>query len=186
MLICVTGMPGAGKSEIAMRIAKRLNAKLLNMGDFVRSEAIKRGLPIDRENLMRLANELRDEMGPDAVAKLVLASIAKGSLYVIDGVRSLEEVNMFRSKTNVILIAVHASPKERFRRLLNRGRGDDPKNYQEFLERDLKELKLGLGNVIAMADIIVVNQGRDIESVVEEALKMIEEVLRDVHADSDV
>lgn len=42
MLICVTGMPGAGKSEVAMRIAKRLNAKLLNMGDFVRSEALRR------------------------------------------------------------------------------------------------------------------------------------------------
>jgi len=186
VLICVTGMPGAGKSEVAMRIAKRLNAKLLNMGDFVRSEALRRGIPIDRENLMRLANELREEMGPDAVAKLVLASIVEGSLYVIDGVRNLEEVDTFRSKTSVILIAVHASPKERFKRLLSRGREDDPKNYQEFLERDLKELKLGLGNVIAMADLIVVNQGRDIESVVEEALRMIEEVLKDVHAKSDV
>lgn len=37
-----------------------------------------------------------------------------------------------------------------------------------------------------MADLIVVNQGRDIESVVEEALRMIKEVSKDVHANSDV
>lgn len=186
MLICVAGMPGAGKSEIATRLAKHLNAKLLNMGDFVRSEALKRGLPVDRDNLMRLASELRKESGPDAIAKLVLANISKDSLYVIDGVRSLEEINAFRSETQAILVAVHASPRERFKRLLSRGRKDDPQNYQEFLERDLKELGLGLGNVIAMADLIVVNQGKDIELVVKEALKMIEEVMKDVHADRDV
>ncbi|MGC8975129.1 MAG: AAA family ATPase [Thermoprotei archaeon] len=186
MLICVTGMPGAGKSEIAGRLAKHLNARLLNMGDFVRSEALKRGLPINRDNLMRLANELREEMGADAIARLVLASISEDSLYVIDGVRSLEEVDAFRSKTQVILVAVHASPKERFKRLKNRGREDDPQNYQEFLERDLKELKLGLGNVIAMADLIVVNQGKDVESVAKEALKMIEEAIKNVHADCNV
>lgn len=186
MLICVTGMPGAGKSEIASRLAKYLNARLLNMGDFVRSEALKRGLPINRDNLMRLANELREEMGADAVARLVLANISEDSLYVIDGVRSLEEIDAFRSKTKVILVAVHASPKERFKRLKSRGRRDDPKNYQEFLERDLKELKLGLGNVIAMADLIVVNQGKDIESVVRETLEMIEKVMKDVHADCNM
>lgn len=98
------------------------------------------GFPVDRENLLRLANELREEMGPDAVAKLVLASIAEGSLYVIDGVRNLEEVNAFKSKANVILIAVHASPKERFRRLLSRGREDDPKTIKNFLRETSRNL----------------------------------------------
>ncbi|MEO3992735.1 MAG: AAA family ATPase [Desulfurococcaceae archaeon TW002] len=186
MLICVTGMPGAGKSEVARRLAKHLNAKLLNMGDFVRAEALKRGLPVNRDNLMRLASELREELGPDVIARLVLASISEDSLYVIDGVRNLEEINTFRSKTQVILVAVHASPKERFRRLLSRGRKDDPKNYQEFLERDLKELKLGLGNAIAMADLIIMNQGKDIELVVREALKMIEEAMKDVRTNCNL
>lgn len=186
MLICVTGMPGSGKSEIAKRIAKQLNAKLLNMGDFVRLEALKRGLSINRDNLMKLASELREEMGADVIAKLVLANITEDSLYVIDGVRSLEEVDTFRRKTQVILVAIHASPKERFKRLRSRGRKDDPQNYQEFLERDLKELRLGLGSVIAMADLIIVNQGKDIESVAEEAVRMIKEVLRNVHTDCNV
>lgn len=177
MIICITGMPGAGKSEVAKKLATHLNAELLNMGDFVRQEAIKRGLDLSMESLLKLANELRCEVGPDAVAKLVLTKIEGGKLYVVDGVRNFEEVETFRSRADVILVAVHASPKERFKRLSTRGRSDDPKTYDEFKERDFRELKLGVGNVIAMADVMLVNQGRDVDSVVEEALKAVEEVL---------
>ncbi|MEM0015009.1 MAG: AAA family ATPase [Zestosphaera sp.] len=177
MIICITGMPGAGKSEVARRLATRLNAELLNMGDFVRREALRRGLGLSMEGLLRLANELRREMGPDAVAKLVLTQVAGDGLYVVDGVRNVEEVEAFRSRTETILVAVHASPKERFRRLSSRGRSDDPRTYEEFRERDFRELELGVGNVIAMADVMVVNQGRDVDSVVDDALKSIREVL---------
>lgn len=177
MIICITGMPGAGKSEVARKLATRLNAELLNMGDFVRQEAIKRGLDLSMESLLKLANQLRRDAGPDAVAKLVLTKIRGDKLYVVDGVRNVEEVEAFRSRTDVILVAVHASPKERFKRLSSRGRSDDPKTYDEFRERDFRELKLGVGNVIAVADVMIVNQGRDVDSAVEEALKTVKEVL---------
>ncbi len=55
-------------------------------------------------------------------------------------------------------MAIHASPKTRFQRLLSRGRSDDPKTWETFYERDNRELNVGLGHVIALADTVVVNE----------------------------
>jgi len=180
VFICVTGMPGAGKSEVAKRLAEALNAKLLNMGDVVREEAVKRGLSIDRSSLMNLAKSLREELGPSVVAEVLMSKINEDGVYVIDGVRSLHEVRKFNAGGKVLLVAVHASPKTRYCRLSSRGREDDPKNWDEFVERDLKELKLGVGEVIALADVMLVNEGEDLEGLVNRALEVIHKVLANV------
>ena len=55
------------------------------------------------------------------------------------------------------IVAVHASPETRFTRLSNRRRSDDPNAWEVFHERDMRELSVGLGNVIAMAEQMIVN-----------------------------
>ena len=40
-----------------------------------------------------------------------------------------------------------------------RSRSDDPKNREMFDKRDLTELKVGIGSVIALADHILANEG---------------------------
>jgi dephospho-CoA kinase len=64
-----------------------------------------------------------------------------------------------RAKFQVIPFAIHASPKSRFQRLLARNRSDDPKNWEVFEERDFRELQVGLGNVLALAEIVLINEG---------------------------
>ena len=43
---------------------------------------------------------------------------------------------------------------------------DDPKSWEGFVKRDLRELKVGLGDVIATADYMVINEGtkRELET----------------------
>ncbi|MEM1596249.1 MAG: dephospho-CoA kinase, partial [Desulfurococcaceae archaeon] len=79
-------------------------------------------------------------------------------IVVIDGVRSMREVDVFRKHGRTVIIAIHASPQTRFRRLLERRRPGDPSSYNEFLRRDLTELGFGIGNVIAIADYMIVNE----------------------------
>jgi len=57
------------------------------------------------------------------------------------------------------LMAVHSSPRTRFQRLQRRGRADAPGSWEEFLERDLRELSWGLGGLIAVADRMIINEG---------------------------
>ncbi|MEM0286487.1 MAG: AAA family ATPase, partial [Candidatus Methanomethyliaceae archaeon] len=147
-LFCITGMPGAGKSIVA-NVAKSMGFKVIVMGDVIREEARRRGIKESPEALGELMLNLRKEEGPDAIAKRCIQNLSNNDIAIIEGIRSLEELNFFKKIADVFLIAVHASPSTRFKRLIKRGRADDPKNFEEFIERDMREIKIGIGAVIA-------------------------------------
>ena len=159
LIFCITGMPGSGKSVVS-ETAKSLGFRIVAMGDIIRDEAEARGIKMTPSSLGALMLELRREEGQDVVAKRCLAKIHKrDGLVIIEGLRSPEELYYLKNNAEVLLIAVHASPATRFTRLLKRGRPDDPKDYATFRERDQRELKLGLGSVIAQADKLFINEG---------------------------
>ncbi|MEM1795949.1 MAG: AAA family ATPase, partial [Sulfolobales archaeon] len=168
------------KTLIAKFLSNSLGA-YVNMGDVVRSKAAELGIEPTSDNLMRLAVELRKSLGLDAVAREAAKNFPNSSeVVVVDGVRSLDEVRFFSSIARTVVVAVHASPKTRYERLRKRGREDDPTAFSKFLDRDSKELELGIGSVIALADVMVVNEDRDARDVCLEALKRVREALGSV------
>ena len=74
LIVCLTGMPGSGKSTIVSALKAR-GLESLNLGDGVRDEAKKRNLEPTGENLGKLMLELRDKNGPGAVANLLTEKI---------------------------------------------------------------------------------------------------------------
>jgi dephospho-CoA kinase len=180
LLLLITGMPGAGKSTVLSVIAEQGYPVLL-MGDVVREEVERLGLSPTPENVGRVAVELRRKEGASAVAKRCILKLrqlrAKSRIIVVDGVRSLEEVEAFREEfLNILLVAVHASPQTRFQRFLARNRSDDPESWAVFRERDLRELGFGIGGAIAMADYMIVNES-SVEDLEAEARKFLRERL---------
>ena len=82
------------------------------------------------------------------------------NVYIIEGIRSPQEVQYFRRRfKNFKIIAIHSNPQERFNRLIRRKRSDDSPDYKVVLERDNRELNFGIGNVIARADYMLINEG---------------------------
>ncbi len=161
IVIGVTGMPGAGKDAVR-EVFRELGYPIVTMGDEVRAEAERKGLPPTPENLGETMLRLRAEEGPTVLAKRCILKIeAQNSrTVVVDGIRSPDEVAEFRkSYPSMKVIAVHASPETRFKRLVRRSRSDDPDDRATFDDRDRRELGVGLGNVIASADVMVVNEG---------------------------
>ena len=94
---------------------------------------------------------------------------------VIDGIRNIEEMDFFREKLgkDFLLVAIHASPKTRYKRLLSRKREDDNLSTEKIRERDERELRWGLGVLIAFADVIIINEDslEEFKSKVKEVLK---------------
>jgi len=175
IVVGMAGMPGAGKTEIA-RLAKEKGYAVVVMGDEIREETKRRGLEPTPENVGKIMLKLREEEGPMIVAKRCIPKIANTStdIVLVDGVRSLHEVYEFEKNfSQFVLVAVHSSPETRFRRLFRRRRSDDPKGWEIFIERDLRELSVGQGSVIAMADHMIVNEGtlEDFKAKIREVLE---------------
>ncbi|ENN95602.1 hypothetical protein J422_06937 [Methanocaldococcus villosus KIN24-T80] len=183
LLIGVTGMPGAGKNAV-YNIAEELDIPIVSMGDVVRYETKKRSLPLTPENVGNIAIKLREEFGNEAIAVVTLKYIEEHfkdkEIIIIEGIRSLYEVNYFRKHYPLVLIAIHSSPITRFERLKRRGREDDPNTWDVFVERDLRELKFGIGEAIAIADFMVVN-----EDGYEEYLNNLKEVILKIVKNKD-
>ena len=179
LLVCLVGMPGSGKSLVS-RVARELGFDVVVMGDAVRAEARRRGIEPTGPNMRELMQALRRERGPAVVAELCFPLIDRsGPLVLVEGIRSMDEVEAFRRRYGrVVLVAIHSSPETRFRRLRARGRPDDPKDWRDFKARDEVELRVGIGNAIALADHMLVNEGTP-EELMREARELLSRLARE-------
>jgi dephospho-CoA kinase len=160
-LIGITGMPGAGKTLVS-GYAKQMGYPIIVMGDVVRALTLKMGLKLTPENVGKAMLKIRKDHGPAAVAERCILLIKKmpSNVVIIEGIRSLDEVKAFKkSFPDFKLIALHASQQTRFKRLHKRNRSDDSQLWEVFVERDSRELGVGLGSAIASSDYMIVNEG---------------------------
>lgn len=168
-------MPGAGKSTIANGL-KSKDYEIINMGDAVREEAKTRNLDPTGQNLGKLMLELREKNGPGAIAELILDKIknSKYNVIIIDGIRSDDEIKVLRKVGTVKLLSINASTDTRYSFLNVRGRSDDPKNRENFDERDTREIGVGISKPIALADESISNNNLTIDELIENAYKIIQ------------
>lgn len=159
-IIAFVGMPASGKSE-ASNIARSLNIPVVNMGDVVREETARCGLPPTDENIGGTGTRLRREEGMDAIAKRCVPKVQTldSPVVVIDGTRNIEEVNYFKKQfgDDFKLVAINAPFDVRFERVKKRARSDDMCNAEELKRRDEREKGWGLHKAIEIADITITN-----------------------------
>jgi len=178
-IVCLTGMPGSGKSTVAEALKKK-GFDVMIMGDLVRDEVKRKNKELNDMNLGDLMLSLRKQFGPGAIAHLILNEIEKREKrggpnnIVIDGVRSVAEVELLQTIGTVRLLAIHASASTRLEHLRKRGRGDSPLNEYEFDNRDRRELGVGISEAIAMSDEILSNNDLTIEELKEKAFKIVQ------------
>ena len=171
LIVCLTGMPGAGKSTVASFL-KEKGFATVTMGDAVREEAKRQGLESTDANLGKLMLKLRQDLGPGAVAHLVLQKLERdGSSgnVVIDGIRSIPEVEVLKKAGHVKLLAIHASQDTRFKHLVDRARSDAPASSDEFAGRDKRELSVGISEAIALADETISNNDLPLDQLKQNA-----------------
>lgn len=166
-------MPGAGKSTIAEGLQKQGYA-VFSMGDVIRAEAERLQVKQTKENLAKIMLKLREQHGPGVVAHLIKQKVVDSSgTVIIDGIRSIHEVDVLRKCGRLKMLAVHASTETRFNLLHKRKRTDDPITEQDFQERDQRELGVGISDPIALADESISNNNIDIDGLIRLAKRTI-------------
>ncbi|MFB6169006.1 MAG: AAA family ATPase [Haloferacaceae archaeon] len=165
-VIGTVGMPGSGKGEVAA-VAETAGIPVVTMGDVIRAACRDRGLdPVDHHG--EVAQTLRDENGPAAVAEASLPhvedALAESETVVVDGLRSPDEVALFRERfgDDFSVLAVEASFETRADRLAERGRDATDADRERLRAREERELGWGMDEVIAAADRRIENEGRSL------------------------
>lgn len=167
-VLAFVGAPAAGKTEAAS-VAKEMGIPVITMGEVIREELRRRSLSLSDENAGKVATELRDREGMDAIAKrcipLIRKEIEKKKVgktgIVIDGIRGIAEVERFKKEfsSDFILVRVEAPLILRYERIKSRGRGDDLLSIEEFKNREERELGWGMEEAMKKADKVVKNEG---------------------------
>lgn len=183
LIVCLTGMPGAGKSSVASFL-KEKGFVVMTMGDVVREEAKRQGLEPTDINLGKMMLKLRQDLGPGAVGHIVLQKLARdgnSSNVVIDGIRSIAEVEVLKKVGHVRLLAIHASQDTRFKHLKERARADAPSSGNEFAGRDKRELSVGVSEAIALANEMISNNDLTLEQLKLCAYNIVKEWLEEIY-----
>ena len=95
-------------------------------------------------------------------------------MIIVDGVRSTAEIEVLKSVGSVKLLSIEATADTRYKFLSSRGRSDDPATREKFEERDNRELGVGIGESIAIADETISNSNITLDELTELAYKVIE------------
>ena len=185
LIVGLTGMPGAGKTTVANYLSEK-GISLLIMGDVVREVAENDGLEPTSDNLAKLMLRLRKRNGPEAVAHLIVSKIKlmkkednQLSVVIVDGIRSMAEVQVLIQIGSVKLLAIHGSTLTRYTHVRERGRSDVPSNIVEFDKRDKIEMDVGISNAIALADETISNNDISISELCQRSFITIQKWIQE-------
>jgi len=175
-VVALVGMAGSGKSEVAREFEKAGYSRI-RFGDITDLEVKKRGLPLNEANERAVREQLRQEYGMAAYARLNIpridAALPRASV-VIDGLYSWEEYLLLKEHygDTFQLVAVWAPPAARYARLAKRQ--IRPLTNAEAAARDRAEIEnINKGGPIAMADFTLTNAGA-LNELINQTRKVIE------------
>jgi dephospho-CoA kinase len=164
-IIGFTGMPGSGKT-VCGKFAKEKNIPVVRMGDLVWAEVKNRDIELTDLNVGNIATEERKKFGfgiwAERTVTVVQEKLLTSSAVIIDGIRGDAELKVFQFhfEDEFVNIAIHSNQKTRYERIVKRRqRADDVLSKDEFKGRDERELSWGIGNAIALADHMIINEG---------------------------
>ena len=178
----ITGTLGAGKGTIVEYLTSKYNFEHYSVRAFLVERIEEKGLPVNRDSMVVVANELRASQSPSYIIdELHKKAVESGKNCIIESIRTPGEVDSLRKKENFWLIAVDADPKVRYERITARKSETDNVSFDAFVENEKREMtssdpnKQNLSKCIEMADFVIDNSGSlfDLQQKVEDVLKKI-------------
>ncbi|MBI2146394.1 AAA family ATPase [Candidatus Woesearchaeota archaeon] len=138
MILGITGNYATGKDSVA-EILQSMNFFHVSFSDLLRQELYHRKIPVTRDQLILIGNELRERHGADILARKALEQVQDGENYVFTSIRNPAEVKRLQQRTDFLLINVTAPDAVRLQRIVHRNRENDPKTLEELRSKEKLE-----------------------------------------------
>lgn len=178
-VVALTGMPGAGKSDLAAALRHASGAAVGHLSQVIRRELLARGEGETPADYAKVAASLRSAEGEGVLVRQALRALTptdSRQVVVLDSLRTVAEYQEALSLSDrVLLVAVHADRGRRFRRMRSRS-GPELQAEADLLRQDVENLRLGVGTLMALADIMIANtheSWRPLDRTVPEVLGFV-------------
>lgn len=166
MIIGITGTFCAGKGTIVEYLQKKGFVHYSVRG-YINKEIERRGLPITRDNMVLVANDLRAKNSPSFIVEEIYKEAAKSDKNcIIESIRTPGEAIALKNKDRFYLFAVDAERKKRYSRSQVRNDShSDNVSFEKFCLQEDMEMsstdpnKQNVSKVMSMADFHFENDG---------------------------
>ncbi len=166
IILGITGTIGAGKGTVVDYLIKNKSFKHYAVRDFLTKEILSRGMPVNRDTMVVVANDLRKKNGAAFIIEKLYEEASKNnSNAVIESIRTPGEIDLLNTKPSFFLLAVDAKPEVRYQRIKQRRSETDHVDFKTFLENEKREMhakdpyKQNLSACIKRADYVFNNDG---------------------------
>ena len=178
-IIWITGPQAAGKWEIVNYLVEKKWFAHYSVRWFLTEEIKKRWLPLNRDSMREVANDLRANYWPSYITDQLFIQAQQSSKdAIIESIRAIWEVESLKRNSDFILLAVDADQKLRFERATARKSESDFVSLEKFKEQEKLEnensdpSKQNILACINMADFIVNNDWN-----IEDLHKQLDEII---------
>lgn len=158
MIIGITGTLAAGKGTIVEYLEKK-GFKHYSVRNLLIEEIKKRGMHVNRDSMVVVANDLREKESPSFIAEELYRKARKeNSDVIIESIRAPGEVHSLKNKDEFYLFSVNANQSIRYERASKRGSETDKVSLETFILNEEREMtstdptKQNIGACIEMAD----------------------------------
>jgi dephospho-CoA kinase len=186
LIIGITGTIGAGKGTIVDYLVNEKDFSHFSVRGYLITEIEKKGLEVNRDNMVCIANELRKTHGNAfIVEQLYHEAVRKGKDTIIESIRNTGEIEGLKKLGNFILLAVDADPSIRYDRIFKRHSETDSISFEEFLQNEAREMQSADPNAqnlracMDAADYLLFNNGS-----FEDLHKQINDVFENINMTS--
>lgn len=181
MIIWITWTLWAWKGTIVDYLVKNKWFIHLSVRAYLIKEIEKRWMPINRDSMVEVANDLRAKYGPSyIVEELYKEAKETGKNCIIESIRAEWEALALKWKDKFYLFSIDADPKIRYERVVLRWSETDKISYEEFIANEKREMentdptKQNLSKCMALSDHIFTNDWT-LEELNQEISKIIKQ-----------
>jgi len=182
LVIWITGTLWAGKGTIVQHLVEKYNFQHLSVREFLTEEIKKRKMPVNRDSMTIVANDIRKKFWPESITdSLYEKAKNSGKNTIIESIRAVWEVVSLRNKGFFYLFAIDADPRIRYDRIITRWSETDNVSFPEFMMNETREMSSNdpnnqnIARCMEMADYVFLN-----DWTIENLKKQLDQVMDDL------